>query len=121
MTCRACSTETVTVPTRHDIYLEGMDYDEVVVRIAAVPVDAEDGWRLADEVLQAVDRITRDEITVEHIVGRADAPRGGADGDGGRGRESGQDAEGDGPRRPAGGPDGHRRERRRARAGDGSP
>jgi hypothetical protein len=51
-----------------------MDDDEVVVRITATPVDAEDGWRLADEVLQTVDRFTRDEITVEHIVGRAEEP-----------------------------------------------
>jgi small-conductance mechanosensitive channel len=68
--------ETITVATRGvpHIDLEGMDDDEVVVRITATPVDAEDGWRLADEVLQTVDRFTRDEITVEHIVGRAEEP-----------------------------------------------
>ena len=104
--------ETVTVPTRGvpHIDLEGMDDDEVVVRISAVPVDAEDGWRLADEVLQAVDRITRDEITVEHIVGRAD-PAGGRR----RARRGGARA------RDGGGAGRRRRGPRRARARAGRP
>jgi small-conductance mechanosensitive channel len=65
--------ETVTVPTRHrpHIDLQGVDDDEVLVRISAVPVDSEDGWRLADEVLAAVARVTREEMTLEHVVGQA--------------------------------------------------
>jgi small-conductance mechanosensitive channel len=72
----------VTVPTRGrpHIDLEGMDDDEVVVRIHAVPVDSEDGWRLADEVLAAVARVTRDEVTLEHVV--AGGGRGGSESNG---------------------------------------
>lgn len=61
------------MPTRSapHIDLEEIDDDEIVVRISAVPVDEEDGWRLADEVLGAVDRVTRGEVTLEHVVGGA--------------------------------------------------
>ncbi len=65
--------EAVDVPTRGapDIELKSMDDDAVVVRISAVPVDPEDGWRLADQVLAAVDRITSDPVTMEHVIGTA--------------------------------------------------
>jgi small conductance mechanosensitive channel len=65
---------TVDVPTRSapHIELEGMDDDEVAVRITAVPVDPEDGWKLADQVLGAVDQVARGEVTMEHVVGKTD-------------------------------------------------
>jgi hypothetical protein len=44
-----------------------------MTRIAATPVDPEDGWRLADEVLGAVAQVTREEMTMEHVVGVATA------------------------------------------------
>lgn len=68
--------EHVQTPTRGrpHIDLQSMDDDEVVVRISAVPVDPEDGWKLADEVLGAVDRVSRDEITMEHVVGGVPEP-----------------------------------------------
>jgi small conductance mechanosensitive channel len=67
---------TITVPTRvpPHIDLEELDDDEVVVRITAVPVDDADGWRLADEVLAAVDQVTRGEVTTEHVLGRPRQP-----------------------------------------------
>jgi small-conductance mechanosensitive channel len=54
--------ESVTVPTRGDprIDLEEVDGDEVVVRVAATPVDDDDGARLADEVLSALTGLSRD-------------------------------------------------------------
>jgi len=63
--------QTVDVPTRSapHIDLQSMDDDEVVVRIFAVPVDPEDGWKLADQVLGAVDRVVRGEVTMEHVIG----------------------------------------------------
>lgn len=63
--------ENITVPMRGSaqIDLQSLDDDEVVVRISAVPVDHEDGWKLADEVLAAVDRVVRGEITMEHVIG----------------------------------------------------
>ncbi len=65
-------TSTVTVATRDPphIDLEEIDDDEVVVRITAVPVDEADGWKLADEILAAVDQVTRGEVTVEHVLDR---------------------------------------------------
>lgn len=68
--------EHVETPTRGRpvIDLQSMDDDEVVVRITAAPLEPEDGWKLADEVLAAVGRITRDEITMEHVVGRTGPP-----------------------------------------------
>ena len=56
--------DTVTVATRKGphIDLEELDDDEVVVRITAVPVDPGDGRQLADEVVAAVDKITRDAV-----------------------------------------------------------
>lgn len=69
---QALITRTVTVPTRTPphIDLEELDDDEVVVRITAVPVDDADGWRLADEILAAVDQVTRGEVTTEHVLAR---------------------------------------------------
>lgn len=69
-------TRTVTVPTRTPphIDLEELDDDEVVVRITAVPVDETDGWKLADEILAAVDQVTRGEVTVEHVLDRLREP-----------------------------------------------
>jgi small conductance mechanosensitive channel len=53
--------DTVTVLTRSrpDIELQEMDGDEVVVRISATPERSTDGAQLADEILSAVSRFTR--------------------------------------------------------------
>jgi small conductance mechanosensitive channel len=53
--------ETVTIPTRDhpNIELEEVDDEEVVMRVTAIPAAAEDGPRLADEVLAAVDAATK--------------------------------------------------------------
>jgi hypothetical protein len=52
--------EAVNVPTRSrpHIALEEIDEDELVARVSAAPVSAEDGARLADEVLEAVSEVT---------------------------------------------------------------
>jgi len=52
----------VSIATRTPprIVLEEVDGDEVVVRIAATPAEADDGPRLADEILTAVSEITRE-------------------------------------------------------------
>jgi small conductance mechanosensitive channel len=73
---QALIARTVTVPTRTPphIDLEELDDDEVVVRITAVPVDEADGWKLADEILAAVDQVTRGEVTVEHVLDRLREP-----------------------------------------------
>lgn len=65
----------VEVPTRTPphIDLEEVDDDETIVRITATPVDPAEGWKLADEVLAAVEAVTRDEVTLEHVIGRRDA------------------------------------------------
>jgi small-conductance mechanosensitive channel len=65
---------TVDVPTRGapHIDLQSMDDDEVVVRITAVPQDPDDGWKLADQVLGAVDRVVRGDVTMEHVVGQTE-------------------------------------------------
>jgi hypothetical protein len=65
--------ERTTVPTRGnaEIDLVSMDDDEVVVRITAVPLDPEDGWKLADEVLAAIEPVVRGEVTMEHRVSEA--------------------------------------------------
>jgi small conductance mechanosensitive channel len=61
----------VDVPTREppEIDLESMDDNEVVVRITATPVDPDDGWRLADQVLAAVDKVVSEDVTLEHVIG----------------------------------------------------
>jgi small conductance mechanosensitive channel len=53
--------EIVQVPTRGrpDIELQEMDGDEMVVRISATPERAADGAQLADEILSAIGRFTR--------------------------------------------------------------
>lgn len=73
---QALIARTVTVATRTPphIDLEELDDDEVVVRITAVPVNEEDGWKLADQVLAAVDQVTRGEVTVEHVLDRLRDP-----------------------------------------------
>ena len=47
--------ESITVPTRYppDISLEELDGDELVLKIAATPVNPADGAQLAAEVLEA--------------------------------------------------------------------
>jgi len=61
----------VDVPTRRppEIDLESVDDDEVVVRISATPVDPDDGWKLADQVLAAVDKVVQEDMTLEHVLG----------------------------------------------------
>ncbi|MDX6699661.1 MAG: small conductance mechanosensitive channel [Solirubrobacteraceae bacterium] len=51
----------VTVDTRDEprIFLEELDGDEVVVRVAATPRHPHEGPRLADEILAAVSAVTR--------------------------------------------------------------
>jgi small-conductance mechanosensitive channel len=53
--------ESVTTPTREHphIHLEEVDDREVVMRVTATPANDADGPRLADEVLAAVDAVTR--------------------------------------------------------------
>ncbi len=65
--------EQVTVDTdgRPHIDLVGLDDDEVVVRITATPADPDEGWLLADQVIAAIDAVTREELTSEHAVVRA--------------------------------------------------
>lgn len=53
------STVEVLTRSRPDIELQEVDGDEVVVRISATPERAADGARLADEILTAVSRFTR--------------------------------------------------------------
>jgi len=55
--------DVVTTPTRTEphIGLEEIDADEVVVRIAATPEAERDGPKLADEILAAIDPVTRDD------------------------------------------------------------
>jgi small conductance mechanosensitive channel len=56
--------ESVGVPTRSDphIALEEVDGDEVVMRVTAVPVDPDEGPQLADQVLAALQRVSRDGV-----------------------------------------------------------
>jgi len=57
----------VQVPVRGEphIALEEVDSDEVIVRVTATPERQEDGQRLADEVLAAIARVTREGLTEE--------------------------------------------------------
>ena len=61
----------VDVPTRQppEIDLESIDDNEVVVRLRATPVNPEDGWRLADQVLAAIDKVVTEDVTLEHVIG----------------------------------------------------
>lgn len=65
--------EQVTVATdgKPHIDLVGLDDDEVVVRISATPANPDEGWLLADQVIAAIDSVTREELTAEHAVVRA--------------------------------------------------
>jgi small conductance mechanosensitive channel len=51
----------IETPVRGDphVAIEELDHDEVVVRVAATPLSADDGSRLADEVLAALASVTR--------------------------------------------------------------
>jgi small conductance mechanosensitive channel len=53
--------DTVQTPVRSEphISLEEVDRDEVIVRIAATPLQESDGPQLADEVLAAIGAVTR--------------------------------------------------------------
>ena len=78
--------ENVHTPTRAEphISLEEVDRDEVIVRIAATPVEDADGPQLADEVLAAIGAVTRpDEDGDEPAIDRV------ADGGGPRQRYEG--------------------------------
>jgi small conductance mechanosensitive channel len=71
--------ESVQTPVRSEpqISLEEVDRDEVIVRIAATPMNDSDGPQLADEVLAAIGAVTRpDEDEDEPAVDRVpDEPR----------------------------------------------
>ena len=71
--------ESVRTPVRSEpqISLEEVDHDEVIVRIAATPMNDSDGPQLADEVLAAIGAVTRpDEDDDEPAIDRApDEPR----------------------------------------------
>jgi len=68
----------VRTPVRAEphIALEEVDSDEVVVRIAATPVAQADGPRLADEILAAIESVTRDGDTEERQLRRGGGDRG---------------------------------------------
>jgi small-conductance mechanosensitive channel len=55
--------DSVSIPLRAEphISLEEVDHDEVVVRIAATPVNEAEGQDLADEILVAIGVVTREE------------------------------------------------------------
>ena len=71
--------ESVRTPVRSEpqISLEEVDRDEVIVRIAATPINDSDGPQLADEVLAAIGAVTRpDEDDDEPAIDRVpDEPR----------------------------------------------
>ncbi len=71
--------ESVRTPVRSEpqISLEEVDRDEVIVRIAATPMNDSDGPQLADEVLAAIGAVTRpDEDDDEPAIDRMpDEPR----------------------------------------------
>ncbi len=64
--------EHVRVATRGrpHIDLQRVDDDEVVMRISATPDDPDEGWLLADQVIAALDSVTREELTAEHAIVR---------------------------------------------------
>lgn len=71
--------QTLTRAEPH-ISLEEVDRDEVIVRIAATPVEDADGPQLADEVLAAIGAVTRpdedgDEPAIDRVADDAGGPR----------------------------------------------
>ncbi|MEX2194970.1 MAG: mechanosensitive ion channel family protein [Thermoleophilaceae bacterium] len=76
--------ESVQTPVRArpHIGLEEVDDAEVIVRIAATPVNEEDGPKLADEVLAAVEQFTREPPERVRGDGAAAGPGAFGDGDG---------------------------------------
>ncbi len=62
---------TVETEARPHIDLVSLHDDDVVVRISATPADPDEGWLLADQVIAAIDGITREPLTAEHAVVRA--------------------------------------------------
>ena len=78
--------DSVTTPVRDrpHIGLEEVDDEEVIVRISATPLSEDDGPKLADEVLAAVQAFTRE------------PPRRASGGDGNGGRRGARPAEGTG-------------------------
>jgi small conductance mechanosensitive channel len=73
----------ISTPTRRaaTVLLEEVDGDDVVVRIRATPDRADDGARLADEVIDALSSVTGEHPVVEEGGGngRADAGNGHAE------------------------------------------
>ncbi|MDO8210671.1 mechanosensitive ion channel family protein [Conexibacter sp. CPCC 206217] len=68
-TVQAMLADAITVPLRGrpDIGLEEIDGDEVIMRIQATPEHADDGARLADEVLTAMSSVTDEhDIAISH-------------------------------------------------------
>jgi small conductance mechanosensitive channel len=65
----------ITVPTRRSatVLLEEVDGDDVVVRVQATPDRADDGARLADEVIDALLTVTGEHPITDHDAGK---PRG---------------------------------------------
>jgi small-conductance mechanosensitive channel len=61
----------IRTPTRRsaEVVLEQVDGDEVVVRVQATPDRADDGARLADEVVDALSSVTGEHETVENDKG----------------------------------------------------
>ena len=49
------------------------NWQKLLARFATIESQVpEEGWLLADQVLAVVEQVTRDELTVEHVVGRRD-------------------------------------------------
>jgi small-conductance mechanosensitive channel len=66
--------ENVHTPVRSEphISLEEIDHDEVIVRIAATPVEESDGPGLADEILAAIGAVTREDEPADGVRSRHD-------------------------------------------------
>jgi small conductance mechanosensitive channel len=66
--------ENVHTPVRSEphISLEEIDHDEVVVRIAATPIEESDGPGLADEILAAIGAVTREDEPADGHAARRD-------------------------------------------------
>ena len=48
--------------------VEELDDSELVVRIKAVPLHADDGGKLADEILEAIAAVTNGDVTLSHVI-----------------------------------------------------